>query len=84
MRLKRDKRVFMVPKVDYLSHRMSKEGLQPTEEKVKAIPEAPQPTNVSELKAFLALVNYYGKFMQNLSTVLAPLYALLQKNTTWK
>ena len=71
MRLKKEKCVFMVPSVEYLGHSISKEGLQPTAEKVRAITEAPQPTNVSELKAFLGLVNYYGKFMQNLSTVLA-------------
>ena len=74
----------MVPCVEYLGHRISKEGLQPTDDKVRAVLEAPQPTNVSELKAFLGLVNYYRKFMQNLSTVLAPLYTLLKKNTPWR
>ena len=69
MRLKKEKCVFMVPSVEYLGHSISKEGLQPTAEKVRAITEAPQLTNASELKAFLGLVN-----MQNLSTVLAPLY----------
>ena len=84
MRLKREKCIFMVPQVEYLGHTISKEGLRPTDGKVRAITDAPQPTNISQLKAFLGLVNYYGKFMQNLSTVLAPLYALLQKNTPWK
>ena len=32
----------------------------------------------------MGLVNYYGKFLPNLSSVLAPLYALLQKGTQWK
>ena len=38
---------------------------------------------MSELKAFLGLINYYGKFLPNLSTVLEPLYRLLQKRTLW-
>ena len=84
MRLKKEKCVFMVPRVEYLGHSISKEGLQPTADKVRAITEAPHPTNVSELKAFLGLINYYGKFMQNLSTVLAPLYTLLKKKTPWR
>ena len=50
---------------------------------MKAITEAPAPTNTSELKAFLGLLNYYGKFMNNLATILAPLYKLLRKNTSW-
>ena len=80
VRLKKEKCVFMVPSVEYLGHRISKEGLQPADDKVRAILEAPQPTNVSELKAFLGLVNYYRKFMQNLAAVLAPLYTLLKKH----
>ena len=84
MRLKKEKCVFMASEVVYLGHCISKDGLQPTEEKVKAVTETPQPTNVSELRAFLGLVNYYGKFMQNLSTLLAPLYALLRKKVPWE
>ena len=82
MRLKK-KCVFMGPEVEYLGHRINKEGLQPTEEKVRAITGAPQPTQVSELRAFLGLINYYGKFMPDLSTILAPLYQLLQKGRKW-
>lgn len=84
MRLKKEKCTFMAPQVTYLGHTISKDGLQPTEEKVRAITNAPRPINVSELKAFLGLINYYGKFLKNLSTVLAPLYSLLQKNIPWQ
>ena len=48
-----------------------------------AIWRAPIPTDVSQLKSFLGLINYYGKFLPNLSTVLFPLYSLLQKETKW-
>ena len=84
MHLKKKKCVFMVPSVEYLSHCISKEELQPMDDKVRAVLEAPQPTNVSELKAFLGIVNHYGKSMQNLLTVLAPLHMLLKKNTYWR
>ena len=84
MCLKKEKCVFMVPSVEYLGHSVRKEGLQPTAEKVRAITEAPQPTNVFELKAFLGLKNHYGKFMQNLCTLLDPLYTLLKKKTPWR
>lgn len=77
--LKKDKCVFMAADVVYLGHRISKEGLQPIADKVKVIADAPTPTNVSELRAFLGLVNFYRKFMQNLATLLAQLYKLLQK-----
>lgn len=38
---------------------------------------------MTQLKAFLGLLNYYGKFVPNLSTLLAPLHRLLQKSSAW-
>ena len=72
-----------MPQVEYLGHRISKEGLHPTEEKLKAITKAPAPKNISQLKSFLGMLNYYSKFLPNSSTILAPLYSLLHKNTPW-
>ena len=67
IRLKRSKCAFMLPSVEYLGHRISAAGLQLTDSKVKALKEAPVPRNVSQLKSFLGLLNYYGKFVPNLS-----------------
>lgn len=39
-------------------------GVNSTEEKVKAISNAPRPTGVKKLKAFLGLLNYYGALFQ--------------------
>ena len=83
LRLKRSKCKFMLPSIEYLGHTISASGLQPTKEKVRAIVEAPAPHNVSQLKSFLGLLNYYAKFLPQLSTLLAPLYSLLQKNKQW-
>ena len=79
MRLKRSKCEFMLPSVEYLGHKISDKGLQPTEGKIKAIVEAPAPQNVSQLKAFLGMLNYYAKFLPNISSRLATLHKLLQK-----
>ena len=42
------------------------------------------PRDVSELKSYLGLLSYYGKFSPNLSQVLSSLYQLLQKSTPWQ
>ena len=76
MRLKRDKCLFMISQVHYLGHIVSSKGIQPTQEKVRAIQDAPAPTNIHQLKSFLGLINFYAKFLPNLSTVLAPLYVI--------
>ena len=39
--------------------------------------------DVTQLKSFLGLVNYYGKFLPNLSSILSPLYRLTQNQTKW-
>ena len=83
VRLKLEKCAFMLSVVEYLGHRISADGLHPTLEKIKAIRNAPTPTNVSQLKSFLGILTYYCKFLPNMSTVLAPLYKLLQKNVPW-
>ena len=69
----------MLPSVEYLGHKISNKGIQPTEEKIRAIVEAPAPNNVSQLKAFVGMLNYYAKFLPNISSTLAPLFKLLQK-----
>ena len=84
LRLKKSKCILMAPSVEYLGHRIDKHGLHPTEEKIRAVQEAPEPQNVTELKSFLGLISYYGKFLPNLSTTLAPLYNLLRSSTKWR
>ena len=43
-----------------------------------------QTTNVSELKSYIGILSYYGKFLPNLATTLAPLYTLLHKDVPWR
>jgi len=69
--------------VEYLGHRIDDQGLHPTQPKVKAVKDAPVPTDVTKLKSFLKLINYYRKFLPGLSLVLAPLNQLLQKGHKW-
>ena len=83
MRLKREKCAFMLGSVSYLGHVISSEGLSTGNLKVKAIVDAPDPKDLSELRSFLGMVNYYGKFLPNLATTLAPLHSLLRQSSVW-
>ncbi len=71
-------------RVEYLGHVIDGRGVYPTKDKVRAIQDAPAPSNVKELRAFLGLVNYYGRFVPHQSTVLAPLYRLLKEQVVWQ
>ncbi|CAG2235627.1 unnamed protein product [Mytilus edulis] len=83
IRLKKQKCVFMAEEVVYLGFKINKHGIYPVESKVEAIDKAPSPTNVTELKAYLGMLNYYNRFLANLSHLLKPLHVLLQKDTKW-
>ena len=84
LKVKNNNEKFMVPSVPYLGHVIDSEGLHPLPEKVEAIRQVPTPNNITELKSYLGLLTYYGKFLPNLSTRLAPLYKLLSKKEPWE
>jgi len=84
VRVNANKCVFLQNSVDYLGHIIDAEGLHTSPKKVKAIQEAPIPCNQQELRSFLGLLHYYGKFIPNLATMLHPLNELLKKGTSWK
>ena len=83
LRMKKSKCLFMAPEVEYLGHKINSEGLHPTQDKIKAIRNAPKPQIVTELKSFLGLLSYYSRFLPNVSSTLSPLYSLLQANQRW-
>ena len=49
-----------------------------------AIQEAPAPKTPTKLWSFLGMLNFYGKFIPNLSSILDPLHSLLRKDVAWK
>ena len=79
----KSKCAFMCEAVEYLGHRIDSDGLHTLDSKVTAVLEAPCPKDVQELCSFLGLIQYYGKFMPNLSTLLHPLNELLKADSKW-
>ncbi|GBP96050.1 Uncharacterized protein K02A2.6 [Eumeta japonica] len=55
-----------------------------TQEKIKDIKNSPQPTEVSSLRTFLGMINYYQQFIPNLASKLNPLYQLLKKDAVFQ
>ena len=83
LRLNSDKCAFFMDSLTFCGHRIDKTGIHKTDEKVQAVAEATTPENVSQLRAFLGLVNYYARFLPDLATVLRPLHHLLEKGVPW-
>jgi hypothetical protein len=69
--------------IKVLGHIVGNGVIKPNPDKVKAIRNYPVPNSQRELRSFIGLVNYYRKFIPNLSTVAEPLFQLLRKNTPY-
>ena len=80
---KRSKCEFMVLSVEFLGYRVDREGQHPTDEKIPPIKGALSSKNVAELRSSLGLLNYYGNFIPNLSTLLQLLHELPRKGVKW-
>ena len=68
------------PKVSFLGHQVSHEGISTDPEKVQAIKEWPQQRNVKEVRQFVGLASYYRKFLCSFATICKPLHKLTEKD----
>ena len=83
LRCKLEKCSFAQPSVEYLGHRLTSNGLEKGR-KANAINDMPAPVNTSELRSFLGSIQFYRKFLPNLSDTTEPLNRLLRKGVPWK
>ncbi|CAB3249360.1 unnamed protein product [Arctia plantaginis] len=83
LKINLEKSEFMRDEIEYCGYKISKRGLHKADQKIKSVVNALTPKSVSELQALLGLVNYYGRFIPNLSDILEPLHELLRKGKEW-
>ena len=77
--LNADKCTFRMNKVAFMGLLLSKHGVGPTKEKVRAIAEASQPRTPSEVRSFLGLVGFSARFIPDFATTADPLRRLARK-----
>jgi len=73
IKIKTSKCEFFKSEVTFLGHIIGIEGMKKSPEYIDKVLDYPKPTNVTELRQFLGLVNFQGKFVQNLSSLSKPL-----------
>jgi hypothetical protein len=83
LKLNRDKYEFRKSEIEYFGHVISSEGIRPSSDRIRAIRELKPPTNVAELRRLVGMVNYLGRFVPDLATVISPLTDLLKSNIAW-
>jgi hypothetical protein len=82
--LKVSKCEFHTYKTEYLGYIITPTGISMDPEKVKAIEEWKEPTNIKGVQSFLRFVNFYRRFIQDFSKIIAPLTKLTQKDTQYE
>ena len=74
---------FFQPELRFLGHIVGQHGIKVDPDKVRAVADWPTPTNVSEVRSFLGMANYFRKFLLDYAKHVAPLHALTKKDAPW-
>lgn len=82
--LNREKCLFVATSTVFLGHRLSEKGIEPMEDKIKAIKSFRQPTSAEEVRSFLGLVNFTAKFIPNVATLSEPLRRLTKSTVPFE
>ncbi|XP_058827953.1 uncharacterized protein K02A2.6-like [Topomyia yanbarensis] len=84
MRVNVAKCEFFVDQIEYCGFVIDKEGIRKMKKKIDAIQEMPRPRNREQVRAFVGLINYYGRFLKNLSSNIYPIINLLKDNVVFE
>lgn len=84
LKAKLEKCAFFKPKVKYLGHVVSAQGVATDPGKVEVVANWACPTNVTELRSFLGFASYYRRFVEGFAKWAAPLHRLVAECTGGK
>ena len=81
--LSKEKCVFGVTQISFLGQSVDSDGIKPDPRKLQAIEEMKPPSNVTELRRFLGMINQLSKFSPHLANNTQPLRVILSFKNHW-
>ncbi|GBG58742.1 hypothetical protein CBR_g142 [Chara braunii] len=75
-----EKSEFFLSEISFLGYVVTRGGLRSDSRKVAAVREAPVPTSLTQVRAFLGLASYYRRFIKGFAEIARPLTNLLRKD----
>ena len=79
LRLKSSKCAFFQPKVQYLGHVISEEGVAADPTKIEKVATWPIPLSTREVQRFLGFASYYRRFIRDFAQIAKPLHRLTER-----
>ena len=83
IKLNKKKFTFKCDDVQFIGHRLTKEGLKPDPAKLKAILNMKKPDDVAAVQRLMGMVKYLSKFLSDLSQICEPIRLLTRKVVSW-
>jgi hypothetical protein len=83
VKLNVQKSEFFVNSLLFLGFELSANGKRPSSTKIEKIISMPPPENLTQLKSFVSMFNYYRNFVHMCPDILEPFYKLMRKNEPW-
>ena len=74
---------FADSEVEFCGYTINSAGYTADDKKIRAIKLSPKPSNVTDLRSFLGLVNQLGSFSSDVSAAAEPLRQLLRPRNAW-
>ncbi len=81
LQLNHEKCHFDQKSLQFLGHTILAQGLLPDKEHLRAITEAPAPSNATTLRSFVGLTAWYAKFVQNYTSLVESMRECLCDDT---
>ena len=79
LKLKPSKCSFFQLEIVYLAHHVSRRGILPSRENVRAMQEFPMSETCKQVHAFCGLAGHYRRFIKGFANIACPLYDVLGK-----
>ena len=84
LKLKTKKCHLFQDNIEFLGHRVCKDGIRAVAAKVKDIVDWAVPHDLKGLRGFLGMAGYYRRMIKNFATIAAPLNGLLKKGVRFE